>query len=309
MVRLKKTGGFYYISGERHKKTQGTGADRLRESIYKPETIEQYFDHPEDFEPREAGASEEFGQLYFARIQRIPLLTQAEAQDLLERWDRFKDEKARERIINSHLRLVPPIARSTARKFAFEPNWNMLPSGPVKQAAFTGYREVVSELTAEGNLALVNATVHYKLDRGAVFYTYARKCVGRAIVHRAKALRTNVDRPFNHPAPWDLSIDPARPDVHDTRNYVGSRANPTVSDDLEEGDIPGDTARSNMSRLRALPQEPHVTFDDGQLTNEEMCVIRARMQGQKLKEIATGLGMSIATTWRRERSAVEKLRI
>ena len=99
--------------------------------------------------------------------------------------------------------MVPALARNSARKFGFEPFWETLPAG-TKRDAFTGYQEVVSELTAEGNLALVNALEHYDLSSGYVFYTYARTCVSNAIMRQHKSLRSAVDRPYGRPAPWDL---------------------------------------------------------------------------------------------------------
>src|SRR4029078_12222753 len=104
--------------------------------------------------------------------------------------------------------------------------------------------------TAEGNLALVNALEHYDLKNGYVFYTYARTCVGNAVMRRAKSLRSTVDRPYGRPASYDLSIAPTKPDPHDIRDYVGSRANRTVSDDPED-DI-GNERRCSRSRLSSL---------------------------------------------------------
>ena len=181
--------------------------------------FEEHFNRPEDYEPQERESkSEDFGALYFDRINRIPPLTKAEARDLLERWCRFKDEGAKERIASAHLRMVPRIAREIARKFAFEPFWDSL-TASAKRDAVTGFHEVVSDLTAEGNLALVNALEHYRLDEGVVFYTYARTCVRNAVARRARALRSVVERPFGKPTPWDMSIDPGSP-THTTRETM-----------------------------------------------------------------------------------------
>ena len=79
----------------------------------------------EDYEEKEP-PSEDIAELHFRRIQAIPVLSDAEEQDLLQRWCEFKDEKAREQIILAHMRMVPPIARDAAFKAGFQPNYNMM---------------------------------------------------------------------------------------------------------------------------------------------------------------------------------------
>ena len=46
-----------------------------------------------------------------------------------------------------------------------------------------------------------------------------------------------------------------------------------------------------------------------EITNEESRVIKARMRGLTLQEIADDLRISMTTAWRREKSAVQKLRM
>jgi RNA polymerase sigma factor (sigma-70 family) len=234
----------------------------------------------------------------------------------LERWCKFRDEKARDRIAGAHLRMVPPIARKIASKFGFSPSYGLLPPGQGRDAR-TGYHEVISELTGEGNLALMEALEHFDIDQGFQFSIYARTCVSNAIVRHAKALRSVVDRPFDRPAPWDLSIDPQKPDPIDTREgNVGSRARPTVSDDPEDDPADNDPAgnsRSVFPRLRPPPKEPELIFRVHDLIellpDEERHVMRSRIQGQSLKEIALDLDISTTTVWRRQQTAIEKLRV
>ena len=92
--------------------------------------VDQYEDYEENDTP-----SEDIAELHFRRIQAIPILTEAEEQDLLQRWCDFRDEKARERIVEAHMRMVPPIARDAAYKAGFQPNYEMMPeaasSGPL----------------------------------------------------------------------------------------------------------------------------------------------------------------------------------
>ena len=48
--------------------------------------------------------------------------------------------------------MVPPIARNAAYKAGFLPNYKAMPGGGVKWTAGLGFNEVVSDLTAAGNL-------------------------------------------------------------------------------------------------------------------------------------------------------------
>jgi DNA-directed RNA polymerase sigma subunit (sigma70/sigma32) len=170
------------------------------EENHQPKSVEEHFDPVDSVQNDREERPEDFAALYFQRIQRFPVLTKFEEKDLLERWCKFKDEGAKDRIARAHLRMVPPIARKTAHKFGFEPFWPML-TAEAKRDAWTGFYEIIAELTAEGNCALANALEHYKLGSPATFYTYARTCVRNAIVRKAKELRSVVDRPFDRSAP------------------------------------------------------------------------------------------------------------
>ena len=110
-------------------------------------------------------------QLHFRRIQQIPVLTDAEEADLLQRWCEFKDEKAREQIVRAHIRMVPPIARNAAHKAGLEPSKGM------GSAAWTGFEEKISDLTAAGNEGLMLAIEGYRLGQNVKFCTYARQCI------------------------------------------------------------------------------------------------------------------------------------
>src|SRR6476659_9894174 len=98
-----------------------------------------------------------------------------------------------DRIVEAYMRMVPPIARAAALKAGFEPNYNMLPKA-VRSTAATGFAEVVSDLTAAGNLGLVQALGGYRLGMNARFYTYARRCVRREVWKQVTFLRSVVRR-------------------------------------------------------------------------------------------------------------------
>jgi RNA polymerase sigma factor (sigma-70 family) len=266
--------------------------------------VDQY----EDFE-EEDSPSEDIAALHFQRIQAIPILTDAEERDLLQRWCEFKDEKARERIVLAHLRMVPPIARNAAYKAGFLPNFESMPGGGVKWTAALGFKEVVSDLTAAGNLGLMLAVDGYRLGRAAKFYTYARTCVRREVWKQATFLRSNVRRKDGSETKWDNSIDPLMPDVHDSRDYCGSQVNCQVAKGPAGNDRDWNEARASQSqtRLRPQPSEP-IKLSLDALTKDERIIMEGRMRGLKLRELAEELGLSTATVWRREQSAIGRIR-
>lgn len=266
-------------------------------------------------EPEEK--SEDFAALHFQRIQRFSPLTATEERDLLQRWCEFKERKAADRIFEAHLRMVPPIARKAARKYGFEPSWNLLPPG-TKQAALVGYDEVISDLTAAGNLALVEALDGYRLGQGARFCTYALTCVRNKISRHAVKLLSVVARPYGSKeiAKFDLSIDPLMPDVLDFRDNMGCRVTATNSDDLKPG--APTTQKISHTRLRPLTKASEIVFDlddedSGDSTMAGLSRVEFRivhghhLVGMTLKELASEVGMSVSTVWRMEKSALEKL--
>jgi RNA polymerase sigma factor (sigma-70 family) len=259
--------------------------------------------------------SEDFAALHFQRIQRIPQLTAIEERDLLQRWCEFKERTAADRIIEAHLRMVPPIARKAAIKYGFEPSWNLLPPGAA-EAALVGYDEVISDLTAAGNLALVEALEGYRLGHGTRFCTYVLTCVRNKISRHAVKLISVVDRPYGSKeiAKFDLSIDPFMPDVFDFRDNFGFRVAATNSDDLKPG---APTAQKvPRTRLRPLTNTPEIIFDledsgyraMAGLSRVESRIVRGHhLIGMTLKELASEVGMSVSTVWRMEKSALERL--
>jgi Primase C terminal 1 (PriCT-1) len=155
----------------------------------------------------------------------------------------------------------------------------------------------------------VQALEGYRLGMNARFYTYARRCVEREIWKQATFLRSAVRRKDGGTAKWDLSIDPLLPDVHDFRDYVGS-ASPSVSDDPKDGTADW-VVKASHSRLRPQFEEPRIAFplldpvpkDD--LTIVERRIISGRMDGLTLTKLADELGVSVATVWRKEKTAIE----
>lgn len=111
-------------------------------------------------------------QIYLNEIGDHPLLT-AEDEVALARSCKKGDEKARQKMIESNLRLVVKIARRYL------------------------YRGLaLSDLIEEGNLGLIHAVEKFDPERGFRFSTYAtwwvRQAIERSIMNQARTIRVPI---------------------------------------------------------------------------------------------------------------------
>jgi RNA polymerase primary sigma factor len=110
--------------------------------------------------------------LFLQEVRRHPLLTREEETELAQRIERG-DLAAKERLVNSNLRLVI----SNARKY----QGNDMP---------------LLDLIQEGILGLIRATEKFDYRKGLKFSTYAtfwiRESIQRAIANRARTIRIPV---------------------------------------------------------------------------------------------------------------------
>ncbi|MEW5805367.1 MAG: sigma-70 family RNA polymerase sigma factor [Patescibacteria group bacterium] len=113
-------------------------------------------------------------QVYLQEIGRIPLLTADEEKELARRAEK-DDEEARQRLINSNLRLVVSIAKKHANRTS---NLSLL------------------DLIQEGNIGLSRAVDKFDYRRGFKFSTYAtwwiRQAITRAIADYGRTIRIPV---------------------------------------------------------------------------------------------------------------------
>jgi len=87
---------------------------------------------------------------YIRSVNSLPLLSREEEVALIGRWKAQQDLKARESLVESHLRYVVAIALRYRR-----------------------YGMPISELIAEGNFGVVHALDKFDLSKGTRFVTYA----------------------------------------------------------------------------------------------------------------------------------------
>ena len=90
----------------------------------------------------------------------FPVLSEEDEKDLVRRWKETGDRKALDRLIESHLRLVPRIARK-----------------------FSGYGIHVDDLISEGHIGLMQSIERFKPEKGFRFSTYARCWIKAAILN------------------------------------------------------------------------------------------------------------------------------
>lgn len=90
----------------------------------------------------------------------FPVLSESEEKELIKRWKETGDRRALDQLIESHLRLVPRIARK-----------------------FSGYGIAVNELISEGHIGLMQSVERFKPEKGFRFSTYARWWIKAAILN------------------------------------------------------------------------------------------------------------------------------
>src|SRR5919108_65922 len=119
-----------------------------------------------------AAATADSLQLFLNEIAQFPLLTAAEEVELAKRIERG-DSEAKERMINSNLRLVVSIAKK-----------------------YQGHGLSLLDLIQEGIIGLIRAVEKFDWRRGYKFSTYAtwwiRQAVQRGVGNKARTIRVPV---------------------------------------------------------------------------------------------------------------------
>jgi RNA polymerase primary sigma factor len=199
-------------------------------------TVDQYFNGLPDDEARDAlvpgrspvpesaagGSFADDLASYINRLTRTKLLTATEEKSLSRRA-RYGDLTAKERLIESNMRLVVSIAK------------NYLQSGiPLE------------DLIQEGAIGLMTATERFDPRMGYRFSTYAtqwiRQSIGRAIDNKAKAIRLPA-----HISESLRKIDKSRTELH---RLLGT--DPTIEQIAEHAGL----SLKKINSLLQTTQEP-----------------------------------------------------
>jgi RNA polymerase primary sigma factor len=148
-------------------------ADAIPDEVIADDPLEPLLDVPDNEVPEPTrDISRANLAIYLSEIRGIPLLSREEEVDLARRL-RAGDDDAKQRLIESNLRLVVQIARRYFNRG--------LPLG---------------DLIEEGNLGLIRAVEKFDPERGTRFSTYAtwwiRQAIVRALANQARLVRLPV---------------------------------------------------------------------------------------------------------------------
>lgn len=106
---------------------------------------------------------------FYRTVRQAPVLSGEEEAELTRRWTEDRDEDARRRLIEAHLRLVVKTA-----------------------GTFRGYGLAMEDLVAEGNVGLVRALETFDPGRNLRFSTYAQWWVRAAMFEHVLKFSTPV---------------------------------------------------------------------------------------------------------------------
>ena len=257
-------------------------------------------------------------RLYLNEIGYSPLLS-AEEEVYFARRARRGDLKARQRMIESNLRLVVKIARR-----------------------YMNRGMALLDLIEEGNLGLIRAVEKFDPNRGFRFSTYAtwwiRQTVERALMNQMRTVRLpiHVVKEINsylraarrlaqqldrEPGPEDVAGELQRP-IEDVKRMLG------LNERMASVDAPTGL-ETDKSLLDTLPDEnnpdPSELLQDndlhermdiwlGQLSDKQFAVVERRFglhgrEAETLEEIGTELGVTRERVRQIQMEAMRRLRL
>ena len=262
-----------------------------------------------------AAATTDALQLFLNELRRYPLLNAAEEVDLSKRIEQG-DLEAKERMINSNLRLVVSIAKK-----------------------YQGQELSLLDLIQEGILGLIRASEKFDWRKGYKFSTYAtfwiRQAIQRGLANKARTIRIPVhigqrarkivraERELSTKLGREPSDDEIAREAElplDQVEEVRDAARTVTSLDRPVGDE-GDTALGDLLEGGAPPvdQEVEVSLSEellhrtvDELPETERDVIRLRFgingdDPQPLRETGRRLGLSAERVRQIESKALKRL--
>jgi len=254
-------------------------------------------------------------QLFFNAARKYPLLTAAEEVELAQRIEKG-DVEAKDRMINSNLRLVVSVARK-----------------------YQGHGLTLGDLVQEGMLGLIRATEKFDWRRGFKFSTYAtlwiRQAIQRGLENSSRTIRLPVhiaqrERKINRTErelATKLGREPTEQELADAVELpvdqvieIRKAARPLTSLDQPVGDD-GETAFGDLLASNAPNPEDEVVSDAGTsavqeavnaLPERERDVVELRFglggrEPTPLRETGRKLGISAERVRQIEEDALERL--
>jgi RNA polymerase primary sigma factor len=254
-------------------------------------------------------------QLFFNAARKYPLLTAAEEVELAQRIEKG-DVDAKDRMINSNLRLVVSVARK-----------------------YQGHGLSLGDLVQEGMLGLIRATEKFDWRRGFKFSTYAtlwiRQAIQRGLENSSRTIRLPVhiaqrERKINRTErelATKLGREPSEQELADAVELpvdqvieIRKAARPLTSLDQPVGDD-GETAFGDLLASNAPNPEDEVVSDAGtsavqeavnRLPERERDVVELRFglggrEPTPLRETGRKLGISAERVRQIEEDALERL--
>ena len=254
-------------------------------------------------------------QLFFNAARKYPLLTAAEEIELAQRIEKG-DVDAKDRMINSNLRLVVSVARK-----------------------YQGHGLSLGDLVQEGMLGLIRATEKFDWRRGFKFSTYAtlwiRQAIQRGLENSSRTIRLPVhiaqrERKINRTErelATKLGREPTEQELADAVELpvdqvieIRKAARPLTSLDQPVGDD-GETAFGDLLASNAPNPEDEVVSDAGtsavqeavnRLPERERDVVELRFglggrEPTPLRETGRKLGISAERVRQIEEDALERL--
>jgi RNA polymerase primary sigma factor len=253
-------------------------------------------------------------QLFLNEVSRHPLLTAEQEVELAKRIEKG-DLEAKERMINSNLRLVVSIAKK-----------------------YQGHELPLLDLIQEGILGLIRASEKFDWRRGYKFSTYAtfwiRESIQRGLANKGRTIRLPVhigqrERKVAR-AERELSVklgrDPTEEEVaeaaelsledvrelQDAARTVTSLDKPVGDEDTPFGDLLGSDQPRTDEEVEISLREEALRSAISQLPDKEQQVVKLRYgingdQPTPLRETGRRLGLSAEGVRKIESKALERL--
>jgi RNA polymerase primary sigma factor len=261
-----------------------------------------------------AEATTDAMSIFLREVSRYPLLTAAEEKELARRVE-AGDAAAKERMVNSNLRLVVSIARR-----------------------YRSNELTLLDLIQEGTLGLIRAVEKFDWRRGFRFSTYAtlwiQQAIQRALANQSRTIRLPVHvvehqqrvsraerellaRTFRDPTVAEIAQEARLPEervamVRDLPRAVTSLDRPVGEDDGTLGELVAAPAEDPLAELEVSLRNDALEHALDELPERDAEVLRMRFglgddEPRTLTDIAKTMGVSRERVRQIEAAALRRL--